>query len=266
MPRFRGFYRVKRCALGALLMGAAALPVQAEKLTVAVAANFTPVMKALVPDFEQKTGHEVTLISGSSGKIYAQITHGAPYDIFLSADQSKPLALEQAGLIVEGSRLTYAIGQLVLWSPNSTLIPHHEGVLTSDKMRRLALANPKLAPYGHAAQQVLKKLALWDRLRSKLVRGENIAQTFHFVASGNADLGFVALSQVRAKDQGSSWIIPPELYSPLHQDGVILTRARQKKSAQALMSYLQQRDVQRTLRAYGYKLPDALSPKAEKDL
>tara|TARA_R110002073_G_scaffold116174_11_gene254481 strand:- start:3719 stop:4486 length:768 start_codon:yes stop_codon:yes gene_type:complete len=237
-------------------MGALISTARAEQLTVAVASNFAPVMKAIVPSFEQQTGHQVKLIFASSGKIYAQIRHGAPYDMFFSADQKTPQALERDGETLSGSRLTYAIGRLTLWSPKTGLALNDGQILADDQIKKLAIANPRLAPYGLAAQEVLQALGLWDKVTPRLVRGENIAQTYHFVSSSNADLGFVALSQVRQNGAGTCWIIPDSLYSPLRQDAVILKHAGQNPAAPALLAYLQQPDVRRTLKAFGYRLPE----------
>lgn len=228
--------------------------VHAENIYVAVAASFTPAMKDIVARFEHDSGHRVILSSGSSGKFFAQIQHGAPFQVFLSADQEKPEALEKAGLSVIGSRFTYATGALVLWSTQPGFAKDDRR-LQDQSFHKLALANPRLAPYGAAAVEVLESLNLRQATEPKWVMGENIAQTYQFVSSGNADLGFVALSQIMEKDQikeGSSWIIPAGLYSPIHQDAVLLNRGKDSEGAKALLAYLRSNAAQAIIHAYGY--------------
>ncbi|WP_067098597.1 molybdate ABC transporter substrate-binding protein [Marinomonas atlantica] len=227
----------------------------AEQVHAAVAANFTGAMKFVVAQFEQDTGYDVRLSFGSSGKILAQIQNGAPFDVFLSADQAKPQALQNKGLVQEGSRFTYAIGALALWSSLPDFIENDYSRLTSDDYNKLALANPKLAPYGLAATEVLQALGLKDATQAKWVQGENIAQTYQFVATGNADLGFVALSQIMSKGhvtEGSSWIVPSDLYSPIRQDAVLLKTAKDNSAATALLAYLQSDAAQQIIQSYGY--------------
>lgn len=231
--------------------------VNAEKITVAVASNFMLVFEALITDFERlNLGSEVVLVSGSSGKIYAQIKHGAPFDIFMSADQDKPLRLVKEGLAIPETRFTYAVGSLVLWSANSDLINNSGDILKKSAFNKLALANSKLAPYGLAAEQVLAQLGILDASRSKWVQGENIAQTYQFVETKNADLGFVAKSQVWKRGRlvsGSAWVIPPELYSGIKQDAVTLKAAKNNKLAKKMMYYLQSSEVRSKIEAYGYQ-------------
>ena len=229
----------------------------AETVNVAVAANFTAPMKAIAAEFEKDTGHEAKLAFASSGKFFAQIQNGAPFQVFLSADSEKPEKLAQAGMAVPGSRFTYALGSLVLWSPKLDFVDASGEVLKTGTFEHLALASPKLAPYGAAAQETLEKLGLWSNLQEKLVEGENIAQTLQFVATGNADLGFVALSQVMKDGQlteGSSWIVPADLYSPIRQDAVILTGGADNPAATALMDYLKSEKAAAIIKSYGYKL------------
>lgn len=228
---------------------------QADEVQVAVAANFTAPMQAIAAAFEQDTGHKARLAFGSSGKFYAQIRNGAPFQIFLSADGEKPARLEQEGMAVAGTRFTYAIGQLALWSAKAGLVDNKGDVLKQGGYAHLAIANPKLAPYGAAAIEVLKNLGLLDTVQPRLVQGENIAQTYQFVASGNAELGFVALSQVM-KDgkltQGSAWIVPANLHTPIRQDAVILAGGKGNAAASALMAYLRSDKAKAIIRAYGY--------------
>lgn len=233
--------------------------VRAEEITLAVAANFAGPIKGIIADFEAQTDHQVKLILGSSGKIYAQIKHGAPFDVFLSADRAKPLALEKDGWTVTNSRFTYAIGALALWSADPDFIKGNGDVLTEGKFHKIAIANPKLAPYGTATKDLLKSMALWQTLSSKLVRGENIAQTYQFIATGNAPLGFVALSQIFERGKlraGSVWIIPPGLHNPIRQDAVILKSARDNPAAHAFSQYLRSDPAQKHIQAFGYTTPE----------
>ncbi|WP_244946572.1 molybdate ABC transporter substrate-binding protein [Gallaecimonas pentaromativorans] len=222
----------------------------------AVAANFTAPMKQIAQQFEKTSGYKVSLAFGSSGKFFAQIQNGAPYEIFLSADQAKPIAMEKAGLMVPGSRFTYAIGTLALWSPKAGVVKDGGEPLQSGQFNKLSLANPKLAPYGLAATQTLEKMQLTAATRAKWVQGENISQTYQFVASGNADIGFVALSQIMSNGKvtsGSSWLVPSEYYSPIRQDAVLLKAGADDAGAKALLSYLQSDAARAIIHAYGYK-------------
>jgi molybdate transport system substrate-binding protein len=227
----------------------------AEHARVAVASNFTAAMKQIVSGFERQSGHEIDLIFGSTGKIYAQIRNGAPFDAFFAADVKRPQLLEQQGLAVHGSRFSYALGKLVLWSPRPDLIDDEGQVLESARFRHLALANPKLAPYGLAARQVLEAKNLWHKLSARIVQGENIGQTYQFVSSGNAELGFVALSQISTPGEttmGSSWNIPEELYQPIEQQAVQLT---QNPAASALLDFIKTSPAAAVIRSYGYATP-----------
>lgn len=232
-------------------------PSHAETVNVAVAANFTAPMKAIAAKFQQDTGHHARLAFGSSGKFFAQISHGAPFQVFLSADSQKPAKLEAEGLALAGSRFTYALGSLVLWSADPRQVDPEARVLKSGDFKHLAIANPRLAPYGVAAEETMQKLGVWSSLQSRLVRGENIAQTYQFVASGNAELGFVALSQVMEDGQirrGSAWRVPAKMHSPIRQDAVILSKGRDNPAARALMAYLKSPAAARIITAYGYSL------------
>ena len=228
-------------------------PVIAEEVQVAVASNFTAPMKTIAADFEQQTKHKVLLSFGATGKFYAQIKNGAPFDVLLAADDVIPKKLEQEGAAVAGSRFTYAIGRLVLWSAQGNFVDPN--VLQRGNFQHLALASPKLAPYGAAAMDVLTHLGLVKSLEAKFVQGENISQAFQFVSSGNAELGFVALSQVYfngSLKSGSAWIIPDKYYSPIRQDTVLLTSAKDKAAAQAFMSYLKTPKAKAVMTVYGY--------------
>ncbi len=234
-------------------------PVSAFELKVAVASNFNHTMKALVAEFEKAYPHKVKVSFGSSGKIYAQIIHGAPFDVFFSADQDKPNRLRNANMVVNRSQFTYAQGQLVLWSNNRNGLQQPVQILQQGRYQTLAMANAKLAPYGMAAKQVLEKLGVSSSKRHTWVQGENISQTFQFVRSKNVDLGFVALSQVRMLDQSedSYWLIPQAMYLPILQDAVILTRAKHNSVAVDFVSFIQQPIGQQIIRSHGYLLGPA---------
>lgn len=235
----------------------AAFAVHAEEVSVAVAANFTAPMQKIAADFEKDTGHKATLAFGATGKFYAQITNGAPFEVFLAADDETPARLEAEAQSVKGSRFTYAIGKLVLWSSKMNYVDGQGEVLAKSDFRHFALANPKSAPYGAAAVEVLNQLGLMEKLQPKMVQGENIAQTHQFVSTGNAELGFVALSQVFKDGNltgGSAWIVPQKLYSPIRQDAAILNKGKDNPAATALMAYLKGEKAKAIIRSFGYQL------------
>lgn len=236
----------------------AAAPARADEIYVAVASNFLETLRQLATRFEAVSGHRLKLISGSTGKHYAQIRHGAPFDLYFAADARRPALLEQAGLIQPGSRFTYAIGRLVLWSPMAGLVDDRGRVLKrKGEFRHLAIANPKLAPYGRAARQVLEALGLWQALQQRIVRGENIGQAHQFVNSGNAELGLLARSQVWHPDrgiEGSWWEIPEDLYSPIEQQAVLL---RDHAAARDFLAFVTGGEGRALIRASGYGVPDA---------
>lgn len=221
---------------------------------VAVAANFTGAMQRVVPLFESATGHRLKTSFGSTGKLYAQIKNGAPFDVFLAADQRRPALLEEQGLTVSGSRYTYAAGRLVLWSVDRSTVDPAGAVLRSGEIERLAIANPKTAPYGAAALEILRNLGVYEALRARLVRGENISQTFQFVKTGNATLGLVALAQVRSlpAGTGSVWIVPQGLYAPIRQDAVLLKRGASNAAARDFLTFLRGPQAQRIIGDLGY--------------
>jgi molybdate transport system substrate-binding protein len=224
---------------------------------VAVAANFTAPMRAIAAAFEDSGEHRLRLSFGSSGKFYAQIHHGAPFQVFLSADAEKPEQLQREGMILPSSRITYAIGRLALWSAQPGRVDASGSVLASGGFHHLAMANPRLAPYGAAAMQTLTALGLADRLADRIVQGENIAQAYQFTATGNAELGFVALSQIMqqgAIDRGSAWIVPSELHAPIRQDAVILRRGADNPAAKALLDYLRSPAAIRIIESFGYQI------------
>lgn len=227
----------------------------AGELLVATASNFAIVLKQLIADFEARTTEDVSLVMSSSGKIYAQIVQGAPYDIFLSADTDKPERLERAGLVVPKSRFTYARGSLVLWSGNPTLLSNSPQSLIDAEFNKIALANAKLAPYGQAAEEVLSALGLSDSTQHKWVRGDNVAQVYQFIESGNAELGFVAKSQILQEGRlkkGSVWYIPSSFYSAIEQDAVILKQSKNPALAAQFMAFLASDHAKQIIMNYGY--------------
>ena len=235
-----------------IAIGSASL---AAETTVAVASNFTAPMQKIAAQFEKDSGHRAKLSFGSSGNFYAQIRNGAPFQMLLSADEEIPTRLERDGLTAPGSRFTYATGALVLWLAESGRVDADAAVLRVGNFKKLAIANPKLAPYGKAATEVLAALGLQQTLAPKIVQGENIAQTYQFVASGNAELGFVAASQVTKDgriENGSAWVVPQRLYQPLRQDAVLLVIGRDNPAAIALMQYLKTEPARAIMRSYGY--------------
>lgn len=247
MPNFRPVFLL---ALSALSWGCLADQVQ-----VAVAANFALPMQQIAAEFEQATGHRVVLSSGATGKFYAQIRNGAPFEVFLSADDETPARLAREGQAVAASQFTYAIGRLVLWSAVAGRVDAAGEVLRRGDFRHLALANPKTAPYGAAAVEVLQKLGLVEALAPKFVQGENIAQAQQFIATGNAELGFIALSQVWKDgklNSGSAWIVPTTLHGPLRQDAVLLKPGQGKPAAEALLGWLKGEKSRALIRRFGY--------------
>ena len=238
----------------ALLLATAG--VRAAEVTVAVAANFTAPMQKIARAFEADTGHKAVLTFGSTGAFYAQIRNGAPFQLLLSADDETPARLEREGATVAGSRFTYAIGRLVLWSAQPGVVDDKGELLRKRGDGRIALANPKLAPYGAAAIEAMTILGLLQSLQPRFVQGENIAQTYQFVATGNAALGFVALSQVMvdgAIARGSAWVVPATLHAPIRQDAVLLVKGKDNTAAVALASFLKSEKARAIIRSYGYE-------------
>lgn len=236
----------------------AVLPVRAEALHIAVAANFTAPFRLIADAFEQDTGHQVLGSFGSTGQLYAQIRNGAPFALLLSADSATAQRLDEEGETLPGSRFTYAIGALVLWSPRADYVDDQGRILETERFRRLAVGNPKTAPYGRAAAEVIGQLGLSERLRSRRVEGQSISQTLQFVSTGNAELGFVALSQVYrdgALTGGSAWRVPQHLYTPLRQDAVILKRAGVDPLARSFAEYLRGERAAAIIESFGYALP-----------
>lgn len=242
--------------VGLVLIGTP-LAALADEVAVAVAANFTAPMQKIAADFEKATGHKAVLSYGSTGKFYAQIKSGAPFQVLLAADDETPSRLVKEGGAVGSSQFTYAVGKLVLWSPKPGLVDDKGEVLKSGGFSHLSIANPKLAPYGLAATEVMKALGVLDALQPKLVVGESIGQALQYVTSGNAQLGFVAFSQIHKDGKlidGSYWAVPADLYSQIRQDAVILDKGKSSAAATALMGYLKSDAARAIIKSYGYGL------------
>lgn len=239
----------------AAVMLAAVMNASAAEVHVAVAANFTAPAKDLAPLFEKQTGHKLILSFGSTGMFYGQIKNGATYDVLLAADAKTPQKALSEGYAVEGTRFTYAVGKLVLWSADAGKIKDGAALLTSGNFNKCAVANPKLAPYGLAAEETLKALKLFDKVSPKFVQGDNIGKTFNFVKTANADIGFVALSQVYKNGKltsGSGWIVPQELYGRIAQDAVLLKQGQSPDAAREFLSFLQGAEAAKIKQEYGY--------------
>ena len=231
----------------------------AADVRLAVAANFTDTTRELITAFAKTSGLEASASFGSTGKLYAQIENGAPFDVFMAADSRRPELLESSGLGITGTRFTYAQGKLVLWSPKSGLFTDGKNWLIQDHFSRLAIANPKTAPYGLAAEQFLTRAGLWDSLQAKLVRGDSISQTFQFVASGNTQAGLIALSQALAwkHNSGTLWSVPQEDYAPIDQQAILLTRSQDKEAARQWLEFLVSPEARAIIASYGYDTPSS---------
>lgn len=244
--------------VGLALFGAAlalgSSPALAADTQVAVAANFTEPAKEIAAAFKAKTGHTATLSFGSSGQFYTQMAHGAPYEVFLSADAERPKKAEQEGLAVAGTRRTYAVGRLVLYSKTPGLVDAKGAVLTSGKFAKLAIADPTAAPYGQAAVETLRKLKLYDVLAPKIVKGSSITQAYQYVATGNAELGFVALSQVINEPGGSRWVVPAVDHAPIEQQAVLLKTGEKNPAARAFVAFLKSPAAVAIIKRYGYEV------------
>ncbi|WP_439588290.1 molybdate ABC transporter substrate-binding protein [Hydrogenophaga sp.] len=240
-----------------LALAAVAGTLHAAEANIAVAANFAEPIKAIASVLEKTTGHTLKISIGATGGLYAQIKNGAPFDVMLAADTKTPAQLETDGLAQPGSRFTYATGKLVLWSADAAKVDAQGNVLKGDGFRKIAIANPKTAPYGAAAVETMDKLGLAASLTPKLVTGESIGQTYNFVHTGNAEIGFVAMSQVleggRLKG-GSMWVVPQNLYGPIQQDAVLLKRGANNEAAKALMTLLKSPNIKDLIRSYGYDI------------
>lgn len=243
-----------------LLATSSLLALQADEVQVAVASNFSKPLGLLAEKFKATSGHELKVSAGATGKLYAQIENGAPFEVFLSADSKTPKKLVDAQLAVADSQFTYALGKLVLWSNSKDYVDEKGEVLTKGEFKHIAIANPKTAPYGAAALEVLEHLGLTKTLEPKQVQGENISQTYEFVSTGNAELGFVVWSQVAqdgALKEGSVWQVPDELYKPIQQDAVLLIKGKDNSAAKALLDFLKTPEAQKLITDAGYALPKA---------
>ncbi|MCC9624173.1 molybdate ABC transporter substrate-binding protein [Thalassospira sp. MA62] len=229
-------------------------PASAGELTAAVAANFTDATRDIVKAFEQETGHSVKVSFGSTGKLYSQIENGAPFDVFLAADTKRAQMAAENDLAVGGSRFTYAKGKLGLWSQTANLFSDGETYLKDGGFDHIALANPKTAPYGAAAQEVMTNLGVLDAMKGKLVQGDSISQTFQFAATSSVDAAFIALSQAKAwtGDAGTLWEIPDTLYAPIIQQAVLLTTAKDNAAAQDFIAFLKGDTARKIIVDYGY--------------
>lgn len=249
-----------RLAAGAVILtGLSVSQAFAGSATVAVAANFTEPVKEIATAFKAKTGHDLVLSFGASGQFYTQITQDAPFEVFLSADSSRPKKLEDDGLGVKGSSFTYAVGKLVLWSKQPGLVKGEE-TLKDAKIAKVSICNPAAAPYGAAAVQTMESLKVYDDVKPKLVEGASITQAYQFVQTGNAEIGFVALSQVVDDKDGSRWMVPQNLYKPITQDAVLLKKGEANEAAKAFMDFLKGPEAHKVIERYGYEI--AAPPKA----
>ncbi len=245
------FMKAFAAAVGLWALCLAGGPAVAAQTNVAVAANFTEAAKEIATAFKQKTGHDAVLSFGSSGQLYTQITQAAPFEIMLSADDERPKKAVADGFGVAGSPFTYAIGKLVLWSKDPALV-NGEETLKSGSFSKLSIANPKAAPYGAAAVETLKALKIYDRLQPKIVEGNSIGQAFQFIDTGNAELGFVALSQLAGNGSGSRWMVPQTLYTPIRQDAVLLKKRAGNEAAVAFMAFLKGPEAKAIIEKFGY--------------
>ncbi|HSW18921.1 MAG TPA: molybdate ABC transporter substrate-binding protein [Ramlibacter sp.] len=240
----------------AAAMAAGALPARAAEVAVAVAANFAAPMQQIAQAFEAATGHKAVLSIGSTGRFYAQIRNGAPFALLLAADDETPARLEKEGLALPGTRFTYAIGRLALWSASPTGVDAQGEVLRKGDFQRLAIADPRLAPYGAAAVEAMQRLGVFAAIEPRIVQGESVGQAYQFVATGNAALGFVALSQVQSGGRivrGSAWIVPAHLHKPLRQDAVLLPAGRAQEAPKLLAAFLRGEEARAIMRGYGYE-------------
>jgi molybdate transport system substrate-binding protein len=249
-----------RCHVAAVvvLFGLMSSPACAGEVRAAVASNFSAPMERLAALFQKESGHTVKVSLGSSGKFYSQIKGGAPFDVLLAADDAIPKRLAQEGLADGGSRFVYAVGRLALWSAQPGFVDDKGSVLNRGNFEKLAIADPKLAPYGVAAKETLEKLVMWNAMQRKLVKGENITQTYQFVATENAELGFIALSQIMHDGKvsgGSWWLVPPEMHKPIRQSAVLLSSAKDTAAAQAFLAFLKGKQAAVIMRSFGYELP-----------
>ena len=241
-----------------VLCGLMSAPVYAGEVSVAVTSDFAAPMERIVALFQKESGHMVKFSLGASGKLYAQIKAGAPFDVFLSADDEQPKLLLQDGLAVSGSRFVYATGRLVLWSAQTGLVDDKGAVLNKGNFSRLAIANPRFSPYGVAAKETLGKLTMWNAIQEKLDKGDDVTQTYHLAATEKVDMAFIALSQVMRDGrvtEGSWWLVPSELHRPIRQSAVLMSGAKDQAAAQAFLVFLRSEKARAVMRGFGYELP-----------
>jgi molybdate transport system substrate-binding protein len=241
-----------------VVFGLMCSPVLAGEVSVAVASNFAAPMERVVALFQKESGHKVKVRVGASGKLYAQIKSGAPFDVFLSADEENPKHLLQEGLAVSGSRFVYATGRLVLWSAQSDLVDDKGAVLNKGNFNMLVIANPGFSPYGVAAKETLTKLTMWNSIQRKLDKGDDVIQTYQMAATEKADLAFIALSQVMRDGKGTSgswWLVPPEMHNPIRQSAVLLSAAKDQAAAKEFLAFLKSEKARVVMRGFGYELP-----------
>ncbi len=241
-----------------MLWGLLSSPVRAGEVNVAVASNFAAPLERIAALFQKESGHAVKFTAAASGRLYTQIRGGAPFDVFLSADEEMPRQLMQDGLAVAGSRFVYATGRLVLWSARDDLVDEKGAVLNRGGFNMLAIANPRYAPYGVAAKETLTKLTMWNAMQEKLTKGDNVTLTYQMAASEKADLALIALSQVMRDGKiasGSWWIVPPELHNPIHQAAVLLAHAKDPAAAKAFLAFLKSEKARAVMRGFGYEAP-----------
>ena len=244
-----------KLALSIGLLLASVTFAHAGETVVAVAANFTEPVKEIAEQFKEKTGHTATLSFGATGNFYTQIKNGAPFEVFLAADTERPTKAVEEGYGVKGTEFTYAIGTLVLWSAKDDLVKGPE-TLTDSKITHISFCNPDAAPYGKAAVETMDALKVHDKIKDKLVEGQNISQAYQFVKTGNAEIGFVALSQIINEKGGSKWIVPQTDYSPIRQDAVLLKTGENNEAAKAFVSFLKGPEAATIIKKYGYALPE----------
>ncbi len=241
-----------------LLCGLMSVPAFAGEVNVAVASDFAAPLERIVALFQKESGHTVKFTAAASGRLYAQIRGGAPFDVFLSADEEMPRQLMQDGFAVGGTRFVYATGRLVLWSAQDDLVDEKGAVLNRGDFNMLAIANPRYAPYGVAAKETLTKLTMWNAIQEKLAKGDNVTLTYQMAATEKADLALVALSQVMRDGKiasGSWWIVPPELHNPIHQTAVLLAHAKDPAAAKAFLAFLTSEKARAVMRGFGYEAP-----------
>jgi len=242
----------------AVVFGLLSSPACAGEVRVAVASNFAASMERIVALFEKESGHTVKVSLGSTGKLYSQIKGGAPFDVLLAADEATPKRMVQEGLAAGGSRFVYAVGKLVLWSAQPDFVDDKGTVLTKGGFGKLAIANPRLSPYGVAAKETLEKMTMWNAMQGRLLRGEDVGQAYQFVVTENAELGFIALSQIMRDgkvSEGSWWLVPSEMYKPIRQSAVLLSGAKDQTAAQAFLAFLRSQKAAAVMRGFGYELP-----------